>query len=216
MIFDLQKLAPRERYKLLIGSVVPRPIALVTSLNENGGVNAAPFSFFNVVGSDPPLVMIAPGNRDADTPKDTARNIRQNREFVVNLVDEDLAEAMNICATDFPPDWSEIEAANLEIVPAQTIKVPRLAASPVALECREHSTLEIGNNRLILGEVLAIFIRDELVDAEKFYVATANLHLIGRMGGAGGYTKTRATFEIGRLNFEEWEKTHAKTLRRKD
>lgn len=205
MIFDLQTLAPRDRYKLLVGTVVPRPIALVTSLDERGLVNAAPFSFFNAVGSDPPLVVLGVGNRDRETPKDTARNIRQRREFVVNLVDDALAEAMNVCATDFPADWSEVEMAQLGLADSQCVSVPRLAAAPVSLECREHSILEIGHNRVIMGEVAAIYIRDELVDAEKFYVHTEQMGLIGRMGGAGGYVRTTDTFHMPRISFEEWK-----------
>ncbi len=205
MIFDLEKLAPRDCYKLLTGVIVPRPIALVTSLNEAGKVNAAPFSFFNALGSDPPLIVLGIGNRDPQTPKDSAQNIRARGEFVVNLVDENLAPAMNICAVDFPAGWSEVEAAKLELAASEKILVPRLAAAPVALECREHTTLEIGRNRVILGEVITIFIRDDLVDGEKFTVQTAALHLVGRMGGAGGYLHTSDVFSLSRLSFEAWQ-----------
>lgn len=206
MNFTVSELVSLEVYKLLAGTVVPRPIALVTSKNEHGLVNAAPFSFFNLVGADPPLVVLGVGNRASGVGKDTARNIRTNGEFVVNLVDENLADAMNLCAIDFPAHLSEIEAAKLELCASQIVKIPRLAASPVALECREFQTLEIGRNHLILGEVVAIWIRDELVDARNFHVATNDLHLVGRMGGAGGYVKTSDTFEMARLSFEEWKK----------
>src|SRR4028119_647196 len=101
MQFDLRELSSRDRYKLLVSVVVPRPIALVTSLNATGHVNAAPFSFFNVMGSDPPLVVLGIGDRSPGAPKDTAHNIRCAGEFVVNIVDEAIAEKMNICAVDF-------------------------------------------------------------------------------------------------------------------
>ncbi len=205
MNFDLTTLAPREAYKLLTGVVVPRPIALVTSRSENGMLNAAPFSFFNLVGSNPPLVVLGVGNKSEATPKDTAANIRSAREFVVNMVSQELVEAMNICAVDFPAEISEIEAAELEVAPSSRIETPRLARTPAALECREHSTLLIGQNRLIIGEVVALYIREEFVDAAKNYVQSAELKLVGRMGGAGGYTDTSGTFELARISFEEWK-----------
>src|SRR5687768_6986952 len=111
MEINLRELDAKNRYKLMTGVVVPRPIALVTTLGENGVVNAAPFSFFNVMGSDPPIVAMGPGWRPDGSAKDTALNIRATGEFVINLVDENLAQQMNICATDFPAGESEIEAA---------------------------------------------------------------------------------------------------------
>ena len=204
MTFDFSQLTARDRYKLLVSTVVPRPIALVTSLTPDGVVNAAPFSFFNVMGSDPAIVVLAPGNREPGVPKDTALNIRSHGEFVVNLVNEALAERMNICAVDFPPHESEIVAAGLDLQPGALVQVPYLSASPVVLECREYSTTEIGRNRVIIGEVLAMHIQDEYVDLERLYVDTNALHLIGRMGGSGGYSTTRDTFEIARMSYDEW------------
>ena len=205
MEFDLQKLASRDRYKLLTGIVVPRPIAWVTTLNENGVVNAAPFSYFNMMGSDPPIVAFGPAWRPDGSPKDTPHNIRLNGEFVINLVDENLAMQMNISAADFPPGQSEIEAAKLELAPSVRVGVPRIAASPAQLECREHCTIEIGKTRVVLGEVLHLRIRDDLVDARRFYVAGERMNLIGRMHGPGGYTRTHDYFEMPRLTYEEWK-----------
>ena len=205
MHFDMRQLAARDRYKLLVSVVVPRPIALVTSLSENGQVNAAPFSFFNVMGSEPPIVALAPGNGPDGEPKDTARNIRRNGEFVVNIVDEAIADAMNICAIDFPSGISELVAAGLTAQPSQEVQAPRIEESPVNLECRELMTLEIGRNRIVLGEVLHIHIRDELVDPEKLHVRTENMHVVGRMHGGGGYTRTRDYFQIDRLDYEVWQ-----------
>ena len=113
---------------------------------------------------------------------------------------------MNICAVDFPAEISEIEAAKLQTVPSQIVQVPRIAATPAALECRVHTTLQIGENRVVLAEVVALYIADELVDAEKRYVDSGGLDLIGRMGGAGGYCDTSGTFELARLSFEEWQR----------
>src|SRR6202140_1179804 len=126
----LSDLGPHERYKLLCGVVVPRPIALVTTLDANGAVNAAPFSFFNVFSEDPPLVVLGLQNKADRTPKDTTRNIRRDGEFVVHMVDEALASAMNDCAIDFPSGNSEVEATGLATLPSIDIAVPRLAAGP--------------------------------------------------------------------------------------
>ena len=199
MHFDMHQLAPRERYKLLTGVVVPRPIALVTTVDLEGRVNAAPFSFFNAMGSDPPIVSFSPG-----ATKHTYHNIKLTQEFVVNLVPESIAQAMNITATDFPEGTNELELAGLTTLPSRKIKPPRIAESPVNLECRLNTILEIGMNRVVIGEVLEIHIADEFVDAEKWYVKTNELHLIGRMGGLGGYTTTRETFEIPRISYESW------------
>ena len=206
MFFDFSQLQTRDAYKLLAGCVVPRPIAWVTSVNADGLVNAAPYSFFNAIGSDPALVVLGAGDRDRapGTPKDTARNIRQSGEFVVNLVSRPLAPAMNVTAVDFPPDQSEVEAAKLKLAPAQIISAPRLQDSPVSLECREHTTLQIGRNRVIIGQVLGIWIRDEFVQSENFHVDSVGLNLIGRMGGGGGYTETGQAFEIARFSYDEW------------
>ena len=204
MFFDFSQLQTRDAYKLLAGSVVPRPIALVTSRNDDGLVNAAPYSFFNAIGSDPALVVLGIGDRAPGVGKDSARNIRARGEFVVNLVAKNMAAQMNICAVDFPPDVSEIEVAGLELADSKLIEIPRLAASPVSLECREHTTLNIGRNRIILGEVLGIWIEDKFVDAAKYYVDSVGLELIGRMGGAGGYTETGQPFEIARFSYDEW------------
>lgn len=205
MNFDLQTLAPREAYKLLTGVVVPRPIALVTSRSEAGTLNCAPFSFFNMVGANPPLVALGIGDKSENEPKDTAKNIRKSGEFVINLVSRELASAMNICAVDFPAEISEIEAAGLQTAPSQLVAVPRLEQAPAALECRAHTTLQIGENRVILAQVVALYVADSWVDAAKNHVNSAGLDLIGRMGGAGGYTDTSGTFELARLSFGEWQ-----------
>jgi flavin reductase (DIM6/NTAB) family NADH-FMN oxidoreductase RutF len=202
---DLSRIAARDRYKLLISTVVPRPIALVTSVNAEGRINAAPFSFFTAVGSDPPMVVLGIGDRSPGVPKDTAQNIRATREFAVNLVDEAIAAQMNVCAIDFPAEINELEEAGLTCARATEIRPPLIAESPVSFECREHATIEVGRNRIVLGEVLRMHIRDDLLDAEQVHVKTEDMHLVGRMQGGGWYTKTGDAFLIPRITLEQWK-----------
>ena len=205
MHFDTRSLDTSSVYKLLTGIVVPRPIAWVLSRNQNGLLNLAPFSFFNCVGTDPALVILSVGNHP-DRPKDTAKNIEDHGSFVVNMVDEAHSQAMSDSATDFPESISEVNELELETVASALIDVPRLAHVPAALECKLHSIQLIGNNRLILGQVLGIFIRDEfLADAERLHVSSQKMHLVGRMGGAGRYTRTTDTFEIARKKYRQVE-----------
>lgn len=209
MNFDLEKSSQSEVYKLLIGLIAPRPIALITSMDEHGRLNAAPFSAFNYLGTDPPIVAVGVTNRtdQAFVAKDTARNIRRTGEFVVNVVTEDLAEKMNICAIDFPEGTNELDIAGLTTTPSQSVKVPRIAESHAALECREHMTLEVGKSRIILGRVVAIYVDDEYVDPAGPYIKADQLHAIGRMNGLGNYVRTRDAFmNIPRIKYEDWKK----------
>jgi len=208
MHFDLAKIAAADAYKLLVSTVVPRPIALATTVDRDGRVNAAPFSFFNAVSSVPPVVVlgISPGVNGGDGYKDTERNIRDTGEFVVNLVDEALAERMNICAVDFPDDIAEFEMAGLTPVASAEIRPPRIARSPVSFECRRITGLSLGPRSVLeVGRVIHIHIRDDLVDPAKFYVATEKMRLIGRMHGRGWYARTSDLFLMDRLSREDWE-----------
>ena len=205
MEFDLRQLSNHDRYKLLTGVVVPRPIALVTTRNLEGHYNAAPYSFFNAMGSDPPVVVIGVGNRQSGEPKDTAHNIRSTREFVVNLVNEAIAEKMNITAVDFPPEEDDLAMAGLTPVPSVQVQTPRIAESPVNLECREIATLNIGQTRVVVGEVLHFHISDEFIDPVKLHIHTDQLHIVGRMHGGGWYVRTTDLFKIDRLTYEEWQ-----------
>lgn len=199
MEFDLLSLTPTERYKLLTHVIVPRPIAWVTTLNKEGKLNAAPFSFFNVFGSKPPLVALGIGNRPDDgTPKDTARNIRETREFVINMVTEKLAEKMVLTSYEFEHGHDELEQVGLNTERSTRVAPPRIAACPIALECREHSTQLIGENRLIIGEILHAHIDDAFFDPETDKVLTENIGLVGRMHGPAGYCTTQDLFEIAR------------------
>jgi flavin reductase (DIM6/NTAB) family NADH-FMN oxidoreductase RutF len=209
MIFDTEEAKARQTYNLLIGLVAPRPIALVTSMNSDGVLNAAPFSSYNYLCTDPPIIGMGVMNRPEAgfVPKDTARNIRRTGEFVVNVVTEDLMTKMNICATDFPPDVNELEMAGLSTTPSQVVKVPRIAEAHAALECREFTTMEIGRSRIILGRVVSIYIEDKFVDPEGPYVRAEELHAIGRMNGLGSYVKTRDSFlTMPRIPYEEWKR----------
>ncbi|GHF40501.1 flavin reductase (DIM6/NTAB) family NADH-FMN oxidoreductase RutF [Deinococcus metalli] len=204
--FDLTTLPQAARYKLVTGIVVPRPIAWVSTLDAAGHVNLAPYSFFNVMGSDPPVVAFAPGDRSDGTPKDTARNIPPGGEFTVNLVSRELAEAMNATATDFPAHLGEPQQLGIPLEPGVSVRTPRVQGSPAALECREVQTVVIGATRIILGEVIGVSVRaDAVLDAGKHYLDTAALDLIGRMGGRGGYATTRDAFTIDRVTYEQWQ-----------
>ena len=206
MVFEVEKAQPREIYNLLIGLVAPRPIALVTSRNDNGSLNAAPFSAYNYLCTDPPIVGLGVMDRPGGefVPKDTARNIRRRGEFVVNVVTEDLLRQMNICATDFPAEVSELEMAGLETEASSVVGVPRIRSAHAALECVEHTTLEIGRSRIILGRVVAMYVEDRFIDA-KGYVKAEELHAIGRMNGGGNYVRTRDAFvNVPRIPYAEW------------
>jgi flavin reductase (DIM6/NTAB) family NADH-FMN oxidoreductase RutF len=205
----MEKASHGEVYKLLIGLIAPRPIALITSMDEHGGLNAAPFSAFNYFCTDPPIVGIGVTNRTdrAFVPKDTARNIRRTGEFVVNVVTEDIAEKMNVCAVDFPEGVNELDIAGFSTTPSQVVRVPRIAEAHAALECREHTTMEIGRSRIILGRVVAIYVEDKYVDPAGPYIKAEELHAIGRMNGLGNYVRTRDAFvQIPRMSYEEWKK----------
>lgn len=198
MELDLEHRHADRAYPILTSLVTPRPIALVTTLGPDQVVNAAPFSFFNVLGAEPPIVAFAPGDRDDGTPKDTARNVRWLHEFVVNLVDEAIAEAMNRCAAALPYGSSELQQAGLSTMPSSVVQPPRIAEAPASLECTEWGTLHIGDNRVILGLIKRIHLRDEFFDAEKVRVRGEKLMLIGRLSAPHWYCRTRDRFEMVR------------------
>lgn len=195
-----------ERYKLLIGCIVPRPIAFVSTLSTDGVANVAPFSFFNGVGSNPMTVVFCPGNAPDGSDKDTLRNSKPESEgglgeFVVNLAREEYVRQVVAAAVVLPPDESEFEAVGLTPIPSEVVRPPRVGESPVAFECR---TLEVvrtnpgqpGGGNLVLGEVVFVHVDDELLD-DRMRVDPARLRAVGRMGGAG-YCTTRDRFEIPR------------------
>lgn len=188
-------------YKLLSGSVVPRPIAWVSTVDPAGAANLAPFSFFNAVASRPPIVAFTASVRTTDRgQKDTLRNVRSTGEFVVNIVTEPLAEAMNLTSTEFPPEVDEFQAAGLTAVPSAVVGAPRVAESPIHFECRVHQIVEVGSEpgggALILGRVVHIHVDPSVLLGED-KIDIQKLKPIGRLAGAG-YCRTADTFEMVR------------------
>jgi flavin reductase (DIM6/NTAB) family NADH-FMN oxidoreductase RutF len=198
MELDLENEFVDHAYGLLASLVTPRPIALVTTISADGKVNAAPFSFFNLLGANPPICAFAPGDRDNGTPKDTALNIRATHEFVVNLVDEKIAEAMNQCAASLPFGENELVRVGLTAAASSFVKPPRILEAPASLECVEWGTLQIGKNRVVIGLIKRLHVRDELFDAEKKRIHTDKLFTIGRMASPDWYCRTRDRFEMKR------------------
>lgn len=203
--FDFAKLTERERYKLLIGTVIPRPIALVTTVSRDGRANAGPFSFFNVLTHDPAIVAIGIENYADMRFKDTARNIRETGEFTVHIADNALVDQMEICAIKFGPDVDELAVAGLETAPGEMVRSPRILAAPAALECRRHTTIEVGPAReIVLGEVLGVHVRSDAVNVDNFHIDQQLMDAVGRMGG-NTYCRTRDQFDVKTKTVEEWE-----------
>ena len=205
MQLDPQTLGERETYKLLIGCVVPRPIAWVSSVDERGARNLAPFSFFNAIGSNPPALSISINYAAThDERKDTLRNIAATGEFVVNIVDEALAQAMNATATNYPADVDEFAIAKVTPAPSVLVRAPRVAEAPVSMECRLFTLVPIGQGpgsaTLVVGTVALIHVRDDLVDA-RHRVDIRKLRPIARLAGSS-YAYVHDTFEMvrGRYN----------------
>lgn len=196
MEFDLSKLPPNQCYKLLVGLVVPRPIALISTLGRNGVVNAAPFSFFNLMGEDPPILIVSIEYRPSGEIKDTARNILDSGEFVVNLVDEATVERMHGCSENFPPEVSEPEQVGFATLPSRAIQPPRIAEAPVALECKLFQHIPIGARRqLMIGQVVWLHSHQGIIDPENFRVRMENYFPVGRLY-ADRYTTTRDQFAV--------------------
>lgn len=206
MLFDFSGLSGREQYKLLVATITPRPIAWVVTQNANGRLNAAPFSFFNAFSAEPPVIGIGVSSHEPGRPKDTRRNISETREFVVNLVSEDTVEAMVVTAIEFEEEVDELAQASMKTLPSVKVKPPRIAISPVAMECELIEVVELGpDNALVLGRVLAMHVRDEMVlDAAKHYIDTPRLKLVGRMHGTGWYARTGDLFEVRRIPRANW------------
>lgn len=198
--FDFAAMPAADRYRLLASTITPRPVAWVVTCSPDGAVNAAPYSFFNLFGADRPVVALGVLARPG-RPKDTAANIRATGEFVINLVPFELAEAMNLTCVDAPPEVDETALAGLSTTPSLAIRPPRIAASPVAFECRLSHLLETGPGQLlVVGEVLhAHYARQVLTgDPERPRIDHAALDLVGRMHGASAYTRTRDIFDLHR------------------
>lgn len=204
MRFDLDKTDSSITYKLLAASVVPRPIAWTVTLDKEGRINAAPFSFFNVMGSAPPIVALGITGDARKGFKDSARNIMDTGEFVINLVPVHLAEKMNITSIDAPAGFNELDLAQLKVAPSQHVKPPRIAASPVSFECIKHSAIVTGPHQvLVVGRVLAIHIDDAfLIDAKRGHVDTLKLDLVARTFGSG-FARIGEPFDLIRPSWKD-------------
>lgn len=202
--FDFAELSGHDRYKLLIGAVVPRPIAWVTTVDAQGQVNAAPFSFFNCLSSDPAILALGVEYRPDGRSKDTGRNIRETQAFTVNIVSHALVAAMNVCAVPFDPGVDEIDLARLTVRAGVRVPSPSIMESPAAFECRHHVTLSIGNSReIILGEVVYAHLHQHVVDT-RLHVDPTQLDAIGRMGGHG-YATTRDRFDLPTMSVAQFQ-----------
>ena len=208
MEFDFDALAAADRYKLMVSTIVPRPIAWVVTQNEAGLVNAAPYSFFQGVGGDPPLITISIEGRPGGGLKDTAANIARSGQFVVNLVSDAMTKAMVVTAIDFDPNVSEVTEAELTTLASTRIAPPRIAESPVAFECERYQTVELPHDRhLVIGRILMMHIAEEnMENVARLYVDTPKLDLVGRMHGRGMYTRTRDQFEVPRIPLDKWKR----------
>jgi flavin reductase (DIM6/NTAB) family NADH-FMN oxidoreductase RutF len=187
-------------YKLMVGVIVPRPIAFVSTVSDSGIPNLAPFSFFTGISANPPVICFCPMVRGSDgTRKDTIRNIEAVREFVVNVVSEEFAEQMNICSAEFPPDVDEFEMSGLTPIPSDLVKPPRVKESHINMECKLVQIVEVSakplGGSIVLGEVLRFHVDDALIDNYK--IDPDKLHPIGRMGGPT-YTRTTDRFDLQR------------------
>jgi flavin reductase (DIM6/NTAB) family NADH-FMN oxidoreductase RutF len=200
LAFDPGNHSAGDIYKLMVGSIVPRPIALVSSLDEKNVRNLAPFSYFTACSSNPPVVVFCPILRPAPPQaKDTLRNVLATREFVVNIVSEDFARGMNATAAQVPPEVDEFELSGLTPVASELVKPPRVSESHIHMECRLLQTVQVserpGGGTLVLGEVLRFHVREDLI--EDFRIDPDKLRAIGRMTGST-YARTTDRFELER------------------
>jgi len=179
MELDLSSLDRRAAYKALISLIIPRPIALVSTLNAAGRVNLAPFSYFNGVSSAPPIVSIAVGSKKAGR-KDTWTNIERTGEFVINAVVPELMDGVIVAATEYPPDVSEMEIAKLEAAPSKKIGTPGVARSPIRMECTLYKIVEVEGSALILGRVVWVYVREDLWSDGR--ADPRKLTFVGRLG----------------------------------
>lgn len=211
MRWDLEQVGEAIAYKLLAATVMPRPIAWVVSQDLTGRVNAAPYSFFNVMGSAPPTIALGLMADAARGFKDTATNILATGEFVVNLVPEALVQAMNITAVDAPRGTNELDLAGLHTTPSTHIRPPRITQSPVAFECVALSTLVTGPHQsVVIGRVLAVHIDDQFVlNPDRAHINTPALNLVARSYGST-YVRSQDTFELARPKWAEWSKAQEK------
>jgi flavin reductase (DIM6/NTAB) family NADH-FMN oxidoreductase RutF len=192
---DFAQISTYQRYKLMASLIVPRPIALVTTLGANGVVNAAPFSMFNMIGEDPPILMISINRLQDGRLKDTAANILQNGEFVVHMSDEPMAQKMHDCGATLPSDVSELSAVGLTPVPSHTVAPPRIQEAPIAFECVLHEKLETPSRYVFIGRIQWLAARQGLIDTQAWRVNLRDYKPVARFG-ASFYTRTEDRFSL--------------------
>ena len=192
--FDFEDTASRDRYKLLSGLIVPRPIGWIGTRRANGTFNLAPFSFFNVVSTAPPTVLFS-GSSHSDRPKDSITLAEESGEFTVNIVSEEVAQAMSVTAGSFGPDDDEFSIAGLTAVAGTMVEAPMVAESPANLECRVTNVLDVGEGftRIVVGRVVALHVEDSVLDGTRIDART--LRAVGRMSG-NTYITTDHLFEL--------------------
>jgi flavin reductase (DIM6/NTAB) family NADH-FMN oxidoreductase RutF len=195
VFIDFATLTEYQRYKLMASLIVPRPIALVTTMNADGIVNAAPFSMFNMMGEEPPIVMISINRLKNGELKDTSANILRTGEFVVHLADEAIAEKMHLCGERLPPNESELARVGLTPAPSRLVQPPRIAEAPVAFECTLWERLQTESRYIFIGRVLCLHARDTLIDTETWRVRLQDYFPVARFG-ASFYIKTRDRFSL--------------------
>jgi flavin reductase (DIM6/NTAB) family NADH-FMN oxidoreductase RutF len=199
MNLDLTAADKKDRYKLLMSSILPRPIALVTTQDDQGRVNAAPFSFFNIMASTPAIVVLGIDSKSPGVPKDTVRNMQLTKEFVINMVSEEIVEKMSLCSSPLPAGEDELQYSGLTAAPSIQVKPPRIAESPINMECRIVQILEIGHDRnIVIGNVIHYHIDDQFYDAKNGYVLVEKLGLVARMHGKSFYLRSHDIFEVNR------------------
>lgn len=205
MHFDFAQLATQQRYKLLSAVVTPRPIAWITSQSGAGIRNAAPYSFFNMLGADPALIVIG-AMRNADgSYKDTTANILETGEFVVNMVGEQDGDAMYFTCIDAPAEFDEIAVAGITTTPSLAVAPPRIASAPASMECRLYQSIDAGQTTVILGEVLHLHIDDTMVDPARLHVDAPAMKLLSRLHGAGWFGRSTDIFQMPeRPVYEKW------------
>jgi flavin reductase (DIM6/NTAB) family NADH-FMN oxidoreductase RutF len=195
MQIDFSTLTEYQRYKLMASLIVPRPIALVTTLAEDGTVNAAPFSMFNMLGEEPPILMISINRLHDGELKDTAAHIVRSREFVVHIADEAMAAQMHRCGERHPRDVSELAVVGLTTAPSTAVAPPRIVQAPVAFECTLWRTLETASRQIFIGEVRHLHARDGLIDTDAWRVRLQSYFPVARFG-ASYYIHTRERFTL--------------------
>ncbi len=195
MELSADAIPPASMYKLLVGSIVPRPIGWISTISPDGVHNLAPFSFFNVASANPPHVLFCPMVRGTDGGrKDTLHNVRDTGEFVVNIVTQSIAEAMNLTATEFPADVDEFVVSGLTVAPSQTVKAPRVAESPIHFECRVAHMIDLGGGHVVIGRVLHVHVDDRVLIGEDKIDVHA-LQPIGKLAG-NAYTRVTDLFDL--------------------